>query len=141
MELPIKSVILIAICVLVLVAVSSFFFFRVNPEIDKAKAQRTFNLACNDYAKRGCAWELTEEAGFSDFLDSCKIVFGSDKEEFSCLYSMCSECKQFEAQYTQCAGRCSRIEADLRMGIGITDTCATYLEQCPGHACQACAYS
>ena len=138
MELSTKAVVVIVIMALLLVSFGSFFVFRSGEDIGMADARKMFEEKCIAYQKRGCSWEVTEEADFQQFLQACKRVYGPDKEEFSCLYAMCQQCKEFDPVYTQCAGRCSGIAGQKKLGFDVQQSCQVYGEECPVPRCGAC---
>lgn len=138
MELSTKAIVAIIVVALVAAVLSSFFIFQSGAQISKAEASRIFEERCVEYGRRGCSWDVTEEQGFASFLQSCKALHGGEREAFSCLYSLCGQCKEFEPRDLECAAQCSALEG-LKIKGSIADQCGAYGSgPCAGFACGAC---
>ncbi len=141
MELTTRALVIILVMVMLVVALASFFMFQSGAQISKADASRIFQARCADYEKRGCAWDVTYEKDFEQFVTACKIVNGEEREAFSCLYSLCTQCKSFELEKIQCAEFCSRIDGLKKAGDGnIASACSDYTTspQCAQIKCGVC---
>ncbi len=141
MELSTKAVVLIVVMVLVVIVLVSFFLFQSGSQISKADAKSIFEQKCIDYGKRSCPWDVTEEQGFDNFLQSCKVLYGSEREAFSCIYSLCGQCKGFEIENLECAARCSAIQGlQKKGGSDIPALCTEYKSdsRCGSVQCGVC---
>ena len=140
MELPTRAIILIVLLVIFLAIVGSFFLLQSGTEISKADAKKLFELRCQDYANRGCSWDITEEQSFTQYVTACKILYGEEREAFSCLYSLCPGCKSFDIDYVRCAGICKGIEGQDQLGNPTEAACAIYNAdtECRRLGCKAC---
>lgn len=135
--------VVILVMIMLAVALSSFFIFQSGTEISKADAQRVFGESCIEYEKKQCSWDVTEQQGFGKFVESCKVLFGQEREALTCLYSLCGRCKSFELEDLHCRSVCQQVQALSRNG-GASDTaalCEQYRTeaQCGSVQCGACA--
>ncbi len=138
MDLPVKAVVLIVIAVLLLVSLGSFFIFRTGQSAGEVDARKTFGDMCLSFDSRGCPWNVTEDANFGNFINACKIIYGQDKEAFTCLYSFCDSCKKFDPAFSACAGRCTQLQGQSKVGIDIGAGCTLYKADCTGLKCGVC---
>ncbi|MBI4170744.1 MAG: hypothetical protein HY514_03550 [Candidatus Aenigmarchaeota archaeon] len=141
MELSTRAVVIIAILVMLLVTLASFFIFQSGSEISKAEAQRIFGEQCIEYEKKRCSWDVTEEASFDRFVASCKLLYGQEREALSCLYAICGQCRNFALENVRCEGICRGIDGQKKLGHAITETCNAYSTdvQCSGVRCGVCS--
>lgn len=127
-----KAIIVLTIVVLVLVIVASFFVLQTGPQVSRADANRVFAAQCQNYAQRGCSWDVTHEPQFSAYLDACRAVHGAEREASTCLYALCDGCKQFALSQARCDGLCNLCKGNAAAGIDATSCVAQYEAQCAG---------
>lgn len=132
MELPLKVIVVAAILILVLVVVSSFFLQSTGESMTKAEAERVFSSRCLTYGQRSCEWAVAYEPEFQDYLKACRILYGSYRESFSCLYSLCSRC--FESADLKCSGLCYVCNGHEYSGVSREECCSKYRSECAGSA-------
>ena len=128
MELPFKVIIVLAIVVLVLVTLMAFFLQSSGSSLSKAEAERIFNADCVAYAQRACNWEVTHEPEFANYLNACRVLYGSYREAYSCLYSLCSRC--FESMDLKCSGLCKICNGHNYASVDRGTCCLRYSSEC-----------
>lgn len=128
MELPLKAVIVVVILALVLVSVSLFFLQSSGQSLTKAEAERIFSTQCLTYGQRACEWAVTYEPQFQEYLKACRVLYGSYRESFSCLYSLCSRC--FESADLKCSGLCHLCNGHEYSGVSRQECCSRYANEC-----------
>ena len=134
MELPLRSMIVLIIVVIVLVIMSFFITTRSSGEIEKGEAQRIFSTVCQSYKLQQCPWSATKDGNFADFFSACRQIYGDHRDKFSCLYSLCQACKEFEptpADVT-CAAISESCEANQKLGLSTAACCANFRGTCAG---------
>ena len=139
MEISTKTIVIMLVCIMLLVAVASFFIFQTSASMTKAEAEKLFQEDCLAYAKSDCSWSVTEQPGFQKFVDACKLLYGQERESLSCLYSFCGSCKSFNFQNVECEARCRLVNGLKSSGNSVTDACSSYSQKCPTIACGGCA--
>ena len=139
--MPTNMVVVIAVAVLLVAVVASFFLLQSSGGISKTQAQNLFNIQCQEYGKESCTWNVTDRADFQQFVNSCKILYGQDKEALTCLYSICSQCKRFDINNYRCDYLCSGIRGQRDLGNSVDEACSTYKAdaQCGTIKCGACS--
>ena len=130
MQLPTKIIVIVALVVLTLVMISTFFFRSSGISISKAEAERIFNSDCLTYAQRSCDWEVTHEPEFNNYLKACRTLYGEYREAYSCLYSLCSRC--FETTDLKCGGLCKVCNGHDASGVDRETCCLNYNTECGG---------
>jgi hypothetical protein len=130
MSMSMTLVVVIILAVLVLTAIMFFFFSQTGAEMDKAEANKIFYTECQRYKNMQCAWSATYEAGFDDFMKACKFLFGQERDAFSCLYSMCADCKEYTLDEIQCAGMCEICNGHKNSGVDVSSCCEEYNNKC-----------
>ena len=80
MEIANRTLVIMLVLVMLVVVLTSFFLFQSGSQISKADATRIFQQSCDQFAKRGCSWDVTYDQDFDKFVQACKIVNG---EEFT----------------------------------------------------------
>jgi len=141
MELSTKALVILLVLIMLAVTLSSFFIFQSGAQISKADANKIFQQRCAEYGNKGCTWDVTYGEDFNQFVAACKIVNGQDREAFSCLYSMCAQCKSFDLEKIQCAEFCSRLAGLKKAGDGsMMAACSDYTTspQCGQIKCGVC---
>lgn len=142
MELPLRAVVGMILVALILVVLSFFISTSSQTQISSGDAERVFNTACQEYKLQQCPWAVTRESKFEQFLSACRTLYGYYRDSFSCLYSLCQACKEFEPaqEEVQCAGICESCSANARLGISTTLCCSNFRSECSGAsvACGAC---
>lgn len=130
MQLPIKLIIVAAVVVLVLASLSLFFLQSTGSSLSKTEAERIFSTDCLTYSQRECDWEVTHEPEFENYLKACRTLYGSYREAYSCLYSLCSRC--FESMDLKCSGLCSVCSGHDDAGVDRETCCLRYKTECQG---------
>ncbi len=130
MDLPIKTIVILAIVVLVLVTLSMFFTSSTGGSLSRAEAERIFNTKCVAYVQQGCDWSVTKTSEFADYMRACRVLYGDYREAYSCLYSFCQGC--FESYDLRCANLCHTCAGHEAAGIDRTSCCTRYSAQCAG---------
>lgn len=128
MELPLKAIVIVAIVVLVFVTLSMFFLRSSGESLTKTEAERIFSTQCLTYGQRGCEWSVTYEPEFQSYLKACRVLHGSYRESFSCLYSLCSRC--FESADLKCSGLCKICNGHEYSGVNRQECCSKYQSEC-----------
>jgi len=139
MEISTRIIVVLVLVLLVVVVISSFFLFQTGTSAGKAQAEAVFRSQCLSYQKQNCAWRVTEMPEFQGFVDSCKILYGQDREAFSCLYSLCTQCKSFALENVRCESICRGIDGEKTLGNDINEACGIYKSDCGKVACRICA--
>lgn len=139
MELPLKAIVIIAVLVLVLVSLSFFVFNSSGESISRAEAERIFNTNCLAYSQRNCDWSATKEPGFENFLKACRVLYGPEREAFSCMYTYCTRC--YETADLKCASTCNICSGHTSAAIDTKTCCAKYQAECSGSKfnCDVCS--
>ncbi len=134
MELPLRAVIAMIIVALLLVVVSFFITTSSSPPIQQGDAERIFSTMCQQYKIQKCPWAVTREASFDTFLTACRTLYGDYRDKFSCLYSLCQACKEFEPTPNEvtCAGICESCDANARLGLSTAVCCSNFKSNCAG---------
>lgn len=132
MEIPLKAVVVAAILILVFVSLSTFFLQSSGQSLTKAEAERIFSTSCLTYGQRSCEWRVTYEPEFQNYLKACRVLHGSYRESFSCLYSLCGRC--FESADLRCSGLCYTCSGNQYSGVSREECCSSYLGECAGSA-------
>lgn len=128
MQLPIKLIVIVAILTLVLVTLSAFFLQSTGSSLSKTEAERIFSTDCLTYSQRGCDWQVTHEPEFGNYMKACRILYGSYREAYSCLYSMCSRC--FESSDLKCSGLCKVCNGHDAASVDRETCCLRYKTEC-----------
>lgn len=136
MQLPVKIIIIIVLAVMVLVALSAFFFQSSGSSLTHAQAERIFNTQCTTYTQRQCDWSATYEPGFQQYLDACRVLYGEEREAFSCLYVLCQGCK--ETTDLRCSGLCHICSGHEAASVERQTCCSRYSVECAQSQCDAC---
>ncbi len=134
--MPIKVIVVAAILILVLVALSSLLLSSSGQSLTKAEAERIFNTQCLAYNQRGCDWPVTYEPEFQRYLSACRVLYGSEREAYSCLYSLCSRC--FETHNLRCSGLCNICNGHDYASVERQECCSRFNAECEGFSCAAC---
>lgn|SRR3989338_7053718 len=130
MQLPLKIIIVVAIAVLAVVVLSSLFLQSSGSSLTKTEAERIFNTQCLTYSQRACSWEVTHEPEFVNYMSACRILHGSYREAYSCLYSLCGLC--FESSDIRCGGLCNICSGHDASGVERETCCSRYKGECSG---------
>ncbi len=130
MQLPLKIIIVVAIVVLALVSLSSFFLQSSGSSLSKTDAERIFNTDCVTYSQRACSWEVTHESEFENYLKACRTLYGAYREAYSCLYSLCNRC--FESVDIRCSGLCKICNGHDAASVDRETCCLRYKTECGG---------
>ena len=136
MQLPIKIIIIIIIAVMVLVSLILFFFQSSGSSLTRAQAERIFNTQCTTYSQRQCDWSVTYEPGFQNYLESCRVLYGQEREAFSCLYVLCQSCKQ--TTDIRCSGLCNICNGHESASVERQTCCSRFSAECTQFQCDAC---
>lgn len=83
MELPISTVVIVAIVVLVLVVVSAFFLSQSGSQFKQIDLNSAFSQMCS---RVECSYEQYQElkGGSSNFYETCAALYGKTTE-YQCL--------------------------------------------------------
>ncbi len=130
MQLPIKIIIIVAIAVMALAALSAFFFQSSGSSLTRTQAERIFNTQCTTYGQRQCDWSVTYEPQFQNYLDACRVLHGQEREAFSCLYVLCSACK--ETTNLRCSGLCNICNGHESASVERQTCCSRFSSECSG---------
>jgi hypothetical protein len=132
MELPLRSIIAMVIVALVLVVVSFFVTTSSGPQLQQGDAQRVFSTVCQQYSQQKCEWSVTKQVAFGEFMDACRTLYGDYRDKFSCLYSLCQACKEFEPtqQDVACAAISESCEANQKLGLSTATCCTNFRGTC-----------
>ncbi len=94
-ELPLNTIIVMAVVVIVLLATASFFFQIWTPGAMQIGGQQAFNTGCRYYDDLGCDLKTSVTEGASEItienydggnlLAACRSVYGSSVGEYECL--------------------------------------------------------
>ncbi|GEM_PF-2529021 len=142
MELPIKIIVVLIIVALVLVILSSFLLGQTGAQITKAEAERIFTSQCQIYSQNNCEWDVTRNSDFSKYVEACRVLYGPERDSFSCLYVLCNACKDTQNFQIKCAGICSACKGNNEIGISTETCCAEFTAQCSGVIeCSVCTVS
>ena len=125
--MPINMVVVVVLIVLVLTVVLGFMFTQSGTQITQTNAAQMFGQLCNSYKAEDCAWSVTKQASFSDFLEACKLFYGATYEEYTCLYKFC--CGTAGADVI-CEAKCNICSANKKIGLDITECCRDYSNEC-----------
>jgi hypothetical protein len=130
LSMPLTLIVVLILAVLVLTALLYFFFTQTGGEMSKAEANRIFYGECQKYKNMQCAWSATYDPGFQKFLKACKFLFGEERDAFSCLYSMCADCKEYRLDEIQCAGMCEICKGHQSSGVDLGSCCEEFRDRC-----------
>ncbi|MEM7819383.1 MAG: hypothetical protein QXD48_00975 [Candidatus Aenigmatarchaeota archaeon] len=136
-SLSLSMIVILIVAALVLSALIYFFMFQTTQQMTKSEANRIFYTECQKYKERKCDWSVTYDTEFDKFLDACKFLFGQDHDKFSCLYSLCQECKKLELDEIKCAGMCEICNGHKNVGVELENCCNVYKDECKS-GCDIC---
>jgi len=132
MELPMKMIVVVIVIVLVLVVLSTFLLGQTGVQITKAEAERIFNAQCQIYSQRNCEWDVTRNPEFPKYVEACRVLYGPERDSFSCLYVLCNACKDTQNFQIKCAGICNACKGNQQIGISTETCCSEFTGQCTG---------
>ncbi|MBI2579310.1 MAG: hypothetical protein HYW27_00225 [Candidatus Aenigmarchaeota archaeon] len=148
MEIALKSLAIIIVVSLVLVAVGFFALSQSGISGTSASSDRIFFTKCEEIAAKGCGRttaELAAAGGDADFMNACKYKFGQRHEIATCLYMLCPACKQYgNEDETFCGTRCGSISPtqiavqNTEPPIDFSSSCSSYRAECGSIECSAC---
>ena len=121
MELSVRTIVVATIVVVVLVTLSFFINIESSEQITRSNANQVFNSLCQSYKNMQCDWAVTREDKFNDFMQACRVLYGNEREAYSCLYTYCQACKTDESADLKCASACEQCRADS--SISVRSTC------------------
>ncbi len=130
MQIPIKVIIVIAIAVLALTSLSLFFFQSSGTSVTRTQAERIFNTKCAVYSQQDCPWSVTYSADFQEYLDACRVLYGPEREAFSCIYMLCPRCK--ETSNLRCSGLCNICSGHEYASVERQTCCSRFGAECTG---------
>lgn len=130
MQLPLKVIVAVAILVTVLIAVSLLLLQSSGASLTRADAEKIFNAQCLAYSQRDCDWTVTYEPAFNRYLEACRVLHGSYREAYSCLYSLCTNC--FESRDLRCSGLCKICSGHDYASVEKETCCLRYKTECTG---------
>jgi hypothetical protein len=146
-----KQMVLLSLILIVAVVLSAFLTTQSGIQIGKTDANRIFTTKCLDYnEKYSCEFqEVQRDPDFADFVNSCKTIYGQEREANSCLHSFCNSCddgrlnKENLADSTVCESICESCIGSMRIGAYSHRSicCAQYKSnpKCASSpACSAC---
>jgi len=131
------AIVILILALLVLGAVMYFIFSQAAGGMTQAEANRIFYGKCQEYKSRNCDWSVTYDKDFDKFVDACRFLFGAQRDAFSCLYSMCQDCKELELSDIKCAGMCKICEGHDYASIKFRDCCSRFKSECAS-GCSIC---
>lgn len=135
-ELPVRTVIIMAIMIVVLAVVIFFIMRQSAVQISQSDAEKIFATKCEQYKTDfSCSWKATYEPNFDSFLQACKKIYGTDREAFSCLMSIC--CQSFKFEDTECEGLCKLCKGNYLIGIKTEKCCEQFAAKCSIN-CEVC---
>ncbi|MBI4162508.1 MAG: hypothetical protein HY513_02400 [Candidatus Aenigmarchaeota archaeon] len=138
-ELPMKIIVIVVIVVLVLVILSTFLLGQAGSQISKADAERIFASQCQVYSQNNCEWAVTRNSDFNKYVEACRVLYGPERDSFSCLYVLCNACKDTQNSQIKCAGICNACKGNDETGINTEPCCAEFTAQCTGVLdCEVC---
>lgn len=83
-SLPISAIVIFALALIVLLAVSTFFMTTGGKSMSKIEAQQIFEEQCPRYK---CTYSENNFNPSKEFLEACKILYGiEEKEKIKCLW-------------------------------------------------------
>lgn len=130
MELPTKVIIIVAIVVLTLVAITTFFLQSTGETLSRADAERVFATQCQIYSQQACSWDVTYRPEFQQYMRACRTLYGTHRDSYSCLYTLCQKC--FETADVKCAGLCKICEGHEAASVDRKTCCSRYASGCRG---------
>ncbi len=139
-ELPMKIIVIVVIIVLVLIVLSTFLLGQTSGQISKAEAERIFSSQCQIYSQSDCEWDVTRNSDFPRYVEACRVLYGPERDSFSCLYVLCTACKDTQNFQIKCAGICNACKGNDEIGISTETCCSEFTSQCTGvMECSVCA--
>lgn len=144
MEIALKSVAIIAVVTMVLVAVGFFVLSQSGSSGTSASYDRVFFTKCEALAQNGCAKttaQFVAADGDVEFKDACKYKFGQNQDTVTCIYLQCPSCQQYRSEEeTYCETRCNSIRATKAFAANVNFDmfCNSYGNECGSYACNAC---
>jgi hypothetical protein len=137
LSLAITAVVILIIAVLVLGTVIYFLFFQASSSMTQAEANRIFYSKCGEYKTSNCEWAVTYDKEFPKFVEACRLLFGPQRDSFSCLYSFCQDCKEINLADIKCTGMCRICQGHDYASIKLNECCKNYQSVC-GIGCDVC---
>lgn len=131
------AIVILILAAVVLAAILYFIFFQAASEMTQAEANSIFYGKCSDYRARKCDWAVTYEEDFGRFVQACRHLFGTFRDSYSCLYSMCPDCKELNLGDVKCSGLCRLCEGNHYASIKTKDCCLRYKNEC-STGCELC---
>jgi hypothetical protein len=148
MELSMNLVVKIAIVLIVLVVISAFITTQSGTQFTQSDANRIFNEKCLYYkSSYNCDYnQATADADFPKFFDSCRSLYGSERDSFTCLDVYCQSCsgnnmdKSKMPLGTKCTSFCQSATGLLKVGQSNTVFCSRFSSECgsSGVNCDVC---
>ncbi len=148
MELALKQITLLVLFIGVLITVSMFVMTQSSIELSKTEANRIFNTKCLEYKEKySCNLGAADtDPDFGKFVDSCRVLYGSERESLTCLTKFCSYCDENRlrvadlADDTKCAAICEYTTGSRAIGLSTGLFCGKFRQKCgaSGMTCDAC---
>lgn len=141
-QIALKSIVIIAIVVLLLSILGIFVLSQAGQSGTSASYDRIFFAGCEQIQQRGCA-QTTEEYTLvqndAEFINACRYKYGQDQNALSCVFQFCSSCSKYQtAQQAICGPWCDRVRSRAVANPGgIADdcnsdiTCKSLCSACP----------
>lgn len=133
MELPFKIIIAVALVAFLLTTFYVLFSRQSGESLSRTDANRVFYSICDSYKKEQCDWSVRQRTDFTQFMDSCGVLF-EGSGEYSCLYQHCCA----ETKNVFCSGLCHACRGNELGGVKKELCCARLRADCGAAECDVC---